>query len=305
MKKNLKKILALSLSLALAITFIPAAADTAYADDEIRISNASQLAKVTNLKAKDRSSDEIELAWTPVEGASGYQVSRYSVKDGKWITLGVSDDNDYEVEYLLSASVYSFRVRAFAVNAEGQKTYGSWSKTYKTCTRPNEVRQLQVSAKTENTITLKWNSVKRADGYQVYLWDSASGQWERLINTSKTSYKVSGLKKGISYQFQIRPYRNAVDSRYYGEFEDISVKTSSGAAASSSDILSKSKAQSIALADAGVSSSAAKFIRVELDRDDGTRVYEIEFTAGDLEYEYEINAATGKIRDRDVDSIWD
>ena len=167
------------------------------------------------------------------------------------------------------------------------------------------MRQLQVSAKTENTITLKWKSVTRADGYQVYIWDSASGQWERLINTSKTSYKASGLKKGTSYQFQVRPYRNAVDSRYYGEFEDISAKTSSGSAASSSDILSKSKAQSIALADAGVSSSAAKFIRVELDRDDGTRVYEIEFTAGDLEYEYEINAVTGKIRDRDVDSIWD
>ncbi len=305
MKKNLKKLLALSLSLALAITLLPAAADTAYADDGFRISNASQLAKVTGLKTRDRSSDEIELFWNPVEGASGYEVARYSVKDGKWITLGVSDDIDHEVEYLVSATVYSFRARAFAVNADGRKVYGDWSKTYKTCTRPNEVRQLQVSAKTENTITLKWNSVKRADGYQVYIWDSASGQWERLINTSKTSYKATGLKKGTSYKFQVRPYRNAVDSRYYGEFEDISAKTSSGSAAASSDVLSQSKAKSIVLADAGVSASSASFIRVHLDRDDGVRVYEIEFTAGDMEYEYEINAVTGKIRDRDVDSIWD
>lgn len=303
MRKSLKKILALSLSLALAITLIPAAADNAYADDNFRISNASQLDKVTSLKAKSRDNDEIELTWTPEEGASGYEVARYSVADSRWITLGFSDDNDFEAENLLSASVYSFRVRAFAVNADGQKTYGSWSKTYKTCTRPNEVRNLQVSAKSANTVTLKWNSVKRADGYQVYIWDSASGQWDRLINTSKTSYKAAGLKEGVSYQFQIRPYRNALDSRYYGEFEDISAKTSSGS--TSSDVLSKSKAKSIALADAGVSSSAANFIRVQLDRDDGTRVYEIEFTAGDLEYEYEINAVTGKIRDRDVDSIWD
>ena len=304
MKKNLKKIFVLSLSLALAITFIPAQADTAYAD-EIRISNAAQLDKVTSLKARDRDNDEIELAWTPVEGASGYEAARYSVKDGKWITLGVSDDNDYDVENLLSATVYSFRVRAFAVNAQGEKTYGSWSKTYKTCTRPDEVKQLQASAKTQNTITLKWNSVKRADGYQVYIWDSASGQWDRLINTSKTSYKVTDLKKGTSYKFQIRPYRNAVDSRYYGEYEDITVKTSSGSSSSASDVIGKSRAKNIALADAGVSSSAADFIRVELDRDDGVRVYEIEFTAGDKEYEYEIHAVTGKIRDKDVDSIWD
>lgn len=303
MKKSFKKILALSLSLALAATLLPAQADNAYADEEIRISSASQLAKAAGLKARDRDSDEIELAWTPVKGASGYQISRYSVKDEKWINLGVSDDSDFDVENLLSASVYSFRVRAFAVNEAGQKTYGSWSETYKTCTRPNEVKQLHVSEKTQSTLTLKWNSVKRADGYQVYIWDSASGQWERLINTGKTSYRVSGLNKGTSYKFQVRPYRNAADSRYYGEFEDITAKTSSGSA--SPDLIGKTRAKNIALADAGVNASAADFIKVELDRDDGISVYEIEFTSGNLEYEYEINAVSGKIRDKDTDSIWD
>jgi len=304
MKKSLKKILALSLSLALAVTLIPATAATAYADDDFRISDVSSLAKVTNLKAKDRDNDEVELGWKPVEGASGYEVYRYSVKDSKWILLGRSDDTDFEAENLLSASVYSFRVRAFARQSDGDVVYGSYSDTYKTCTRPNDVNNLRASEKSANSITLKWNSVKRASKYQVYLYDDADGTWDRLITTTKTSYKVTGLEKNTSYKFRIRAYRDAVESRYYGDYENIAVKTSSGSASSASGI-TDSKAKSIALNHAGVSASNADFIRVELDYDDGVKVYEIEFDAGDFEYEYEISAKTGKIRDYDKDYRWD
>ena len=307
MKMNRKKLLSMVLSLALVLTLIPAAAATAYADDDgLPVSSATSLDKVTGLKTHDRDSNEIELIWNPVDGASGYEVQRYSVKDSKWITLGRSDDCDFEVENLISATVYSFRVRAFARHADGETISGDWSKTYKTCTRPNDVNNLSSSEKSTSTITLKWNSVKRADGYQVYIYDKAIGQWDRLITTGKTSYKVTGLKSGTSYSFQVRPYRDTLDSRYYGEFEDVKVKTAAaGSSSSTSGLIGKAKAKNIALADAGVSSSAANFIKVELDRDDGVRVYEIEFEAGDYEYEYEIHATSGKIRDRDKDSIWD
>ncbi len=226
MKKSLKKILALSLSLALAVTLIPAAADIAYADDDFRYSDAASLAKVTSLRAKDRDNDEVELGWKPVEGASGYEVYRYSVKDSQWILLGRTDDNDFDAENLLSASVYSFRVRGFARNTDGDVVYGSYSNTYKTCTRPNDIKNLRASEKSASSITLKWNSVKRASKYQVYLYDDASGTWDRLITTTKTSYKVTGLKSNTSYKFRIRAYRDAADSRYYGEYETFRAETS-------------------------------------------------------------------------------
>ena len=302
MKNIRKKISALALSLALTAALLPAAA---FADDVVPISGASSLNRVTSLKASDRDSDEIHLRWNAVDGASGYEVQRYSVKDGKWILLGRTDDRGFEAENLLSASVFSFRVRAFAEKEDGSIAYGSWSKTYKTSTRPNDVNNLRVSEKSTSTVVLKWNSVKRATGYQVYMLDSGSGQWERLITTAKTSYQVTGLAKGTSYKFRVRPYRDALNSRYYGEFEDISVKTASSGSASSSDGIGKSKAKSIALADAGVSSSAADFIRVELDYDDGIKIYDIEFEAGDYEYEYEIHAQSGKILDKDSDYRWD
>ena len=55
------------------------------------------------------------------------------------------------------------------------------------------------------------------------------------------------------------------------------------------------KAKSIALNHAGVSENKAYDMEIELDDEDGTLVYEVEFKFGGMEYSYKINAATGAI----------
>ena len=59
------------------------------------------------------------------------------------------------------------------------------------------------------------------------------------------------------------------------------------------------RAQEIALKDAGV--SGVFFKKVKIDYEDGVRVYDVEFYKGNVEYEYEIDAATGEIRERSVE----
>ena len=69
--------------------------------------------------------------------------------------------------------------------------------------------------------------------------------------------------------------------------------------------ISLSEAKSIALNSAGVSGDQVKFSKAKLTRDDGRLIYEIEFyIAGKAEYEYEIDANTGRILDADFDN-WD
>ena len=63
------------------------------------------------------------------------------------------------------------------------------------------------------------------------------------------------------------------------------------------------KAKQIALADAGVKAADAKFIKAKADYDDGRKVFDIEFIAGSKEYEYEINASSGKIIEKDVEAV--
>ncbi|MDO4794220.1 MAG: PepSY domain-containing protein [Filifactor alocis] len=61
------------------------------------------------------------------------------------------------------------------------------------------------------------------------------------------------------------------------------------------------KAKSVALRDAGLSASQVKFVKAHVDFDDGRKVYDIEFYHNNVEYDYEIDAATGKIREKDND----
>ena len=55
------------------------------------------------------------------------------------------------------------------------------------------------------------------------------------------------------------------------------------------------KAKEIALSQARVNEADAVFDDKEFDLDDGTALYELEFTAGGREYEYDVDAVTGKI----------
>ena len=54
-------------------------------------------------------------------------------------------------------------------------------------------------------------------------------------------------------------------------------------------------AQNFAFADAGVDPASAQAVKVKYERYQGTFVYEVEFLAGETEYEYKTNAADGSV----------
>lgn len=66
--------------------------------------------------------------------------------------------------------------------------------------------------------------------------------------------------------------------------------------------ISADKAKEIALSHAAVAAADAAYIKAELDYDDGRLIYDIEFVAKNIEYEYEIDAGSGKIIDFDKET---
>ena len=72
-------------------------------------------------------------------------------------------------------------------------------------------------------------------------------------------------------------------------------------AAISGDYVGEAKAKAAALEHAGVTEKETSYLRVELERDDGRVVYDVEFYAGNREYDYEISATTGSILKFDYD----
>ena len=106
-------------------------------------------------------------------------------------------------------------------------------------------------------------------------------------------YDIEFHSSNVEYDYEINSATGAIVS-FDQDIENYAIPTQPAAptqAASSG--ISVDKAKQIALSHAGV--SGASFTKVELDTDDGVRVYEIEFKVGNVEYDYDIDASSGAI----------
>lgn len=121
------------------------------------------------------------------------------------------------------------------------------------------------------------------DGIMVYEIEFYSGNTEYDYEISAATGEVLSFDKDIE-NYMI-PSKNSDNS----------------SSKPSSNYIGIDKAKSIALKDAGISASSVTFTKAKLDRDDGIKVYELEFFTSDKEFEYEIIASSGKIRDKDVE----
>lgn len=66
-------------------------------------------------------------------------------------------------------------------------------------------------------------------------------------------------------------------------------------------LIGEERAQQIALNDAGLAENQVSKLKVRIKLDDGVWCYKVEFRTIALEYEYEIEAYSGAILDKDID----
>lgn len=107
-------------------------------------------------------------------------------------------------------------------------------------------------------------------------------------------YDIEFYSKSYEFDYEINAYTGAIHD-YDKELIDDDDDYKKPASSTSNKIISAAKAKEIALNHAGVDASKASFIKAEYDYDDGVKKYEVEFRVGNMEYEYEIDAVSGKI----------
>lgn len=100
------------------------------------------------------------------------------------------------------------------------------------------------------------------------------------------------------YEYEILAATGAVYSR---EAEALQA-AGTGSGSGGSTYIGMDRAKAIALEHAGLTASQVIFTHASMDRDDGRTVYEIEFRQGRTEYEYKIDAASGRILEHEMDT---
>lgn len=136
-------------------------------------------------------------------------------------------------------------------------------------------------------------------------------EWELDYDDGVIAYELEFTAVGFEYEYDIDAKSGAVlessreeDENAVPEKTGTTGKTTANTTVpTDSSSITAEKAQSIALSHAGVKADAATFVKCKKDTDDGVAVYDVEFRAGGYEYDYEIDAKSGKIRDHDKE--WD
>ena len=127
--------------------------------------------------------------------------------------------------------------------------------------------------------------------------DSVTAEVDPELDESPAHYEVELHTAWGEFEYLVDAYTGKVLSGQKNLLTAASTpsETMKPSAPSGGADIGHAKAKSIALNHAGVSENKAYDMEIELDDEDGTLVYEVEFKSGNMEYDYEINAASGAI----------
>ena len=159
---------------------------------------------VSNLKA-DANGSKVQLSWTGgVTGAEGYVIYRRT-EGGSYAEIGRTSGNTYSdtisagIKYYYTVAVYS-----------GSRTEGK-------CPEVGVMYLATPSGlSVSNTIaslTLKWNAVKGATGYEIYR-AGTDGKYSKITTVTSTSYVDTSVKNNTEYSYRIKAYNAAGASAF-------------------------------------------------------------------------------------------
>lgn len=115
---------------------------------------------------------------------------------------------------------YDAHGRAVAGTEENFEIHVAASPSPEPARKPGRAEITSISS-TPRTVTLKWKKASSADRYAIYRYNAGKNKWIKVDETSKTTYKNTGLSPAREYRFRIRSIRQAPDGqRTYGDYGD-------------------------------------------------------------------------------------
>lgn len=215
-------------------------------------------------------------------------------------------DNDdgkahYDVEFAYNGYEYDYEIAVedgAVLKAEKEAEKVSVPVTEKVSEKDNAPAKSEAPVTKENTtksnnngyISVEAAKQKALDNAGVKAKDAVFLKAHYDYDDLVPHYEIKFHANGYEYEYEVKAADGAILDKDV-ERERNPVKATSDA----NDYISADKAKTIAYNHAGVNAANVKYAKAELDRDDMVVHYDVEFVAGKYEYEYEINAETGKV----------
>lgn len=170
---------------------------------------------LTGLEVMERTTSSISIKWDRLPEATIYYIYQYDFTKQEYVYVTNTTETQYLLEDLPAGKEYYFTVCGYNEETEMQGTFAMPVQTY---TRPEKLPEFQFTANTATTISLAWEKVESATGYQIYR-AGTTGSYTLVTTTTSLKYKDTGLTPGKTYRYMIRTY--AIDSENTGEYSQV------------------------------------------------------------------------------------
>ena len=191
---------------------------------------------VANVIQYAAAEDNFSLSWDALEGVTGYQVMGYNETKKEWSTvikgsvktLTITENNTTVKKGNQNLAIgaggeYQVRVRAFYKVSDKEVYYGEMSAITKAVTSPVKPELLQYKESTTDSVSVTWQPVAGADGYEVYRKMAGESDYIFCNAVTETAYTDNSLEAGKTYYYKVRAYNDSRD--YCGAYSD-NIKTS-------------------------------------------------------------------------------
>ena len=155
-----------------------------------------------SLKAVSSSYNSINISWSKVTGASGYEVYRSTSAAGANTLRYDTTTVNYNSTGLTTNSIFYYKVRAYRMVGT-VKVYGAFSSVISARPIPATPTSVKAVSSSYNSIKVSWNAVIGASGYEVYRTTSAAGANTLRYAMTASSYNSTGLTTNSTYYYKV------------------------------------------------------------------------------------------------------
>lgn len=163
----------------------------------------------------------VELSWSQVEGATGYEVEALDSASGEYTFLGSTGETSYVHEELDYDASYNYRVRAVYQKQRSGAAYSAYSDAVEVRTETPVLDAVALSASPAawNQIVLTWKETDSSAGYELER-KADNGSYSKIadIQAGVGSYTDLSVEPGVQYGYRIRPVKQLGVQVFYGEY---------------------------------------------------------------------------------------
>jgi hypothetical protein len=157
------------------------------------------------------------VSWVAVSGATGYNLQWRAVGAASWTTVN-NVSNPYTVAGLPASDEIELQVQTICGSGSSAYNFGvvfisssGGGGGNPSCGTPGN---LTATATSSSSGLASWSAVTGANSYQLSYKLSNATNWSNPVNLTTTSYTLSGLSAGSTYNVQVSATCSGVVSNY-------------------------------------------------------------------------------------------